>query len=174
MAARLDDLVGEITDLRPDAYLLVASIIPIELSDEMNDLVKRYNEQIRDVIVPRYQRMGRNVSFVDQYDNFVDNAGRFIPGALPDGKHPNGPGYDRMAETWFRAIDRIERERAESAPPDKTDESDETGEGGAPPNADNTDWDAGVCLQQCGAAPGCGAAVLSAGVPWPFCPAAGI
>ena len=110
MAARMNKLVGRLTDLRPDAHLLVSSIIPIGLDKEMNDLVREFNERIEEIIVPQYRAQGRNVHFVDQYGNFADAQGNYLAGSLPDGKHPDGTGYGKMAATWFRAIDEIEQQ----------------------------------------------------------------
>ncbi len=45
-----------------------------------------------------------NIRFVNQYQNFVNPNGAIKTALLPDGVHPNQTGYDRMADTWFAAI----------------------------------------------------------------------
>ena len=54
--------------------------------------------------MPKYQNLGRQVSFVNQYQNFVSPNGTIKSTLLPDGVHPNQAGYDLMAETWSIAI----------------------------------------------------------------------
>jgi hypothetical protein len=62
-----------------------------------------FNTQIRDVIVPKYESMGDNVFFVEQYSNFVDANGTIIHIGF-DGLHPDQDGYDLMGDTWAAAL----------------------------------------------------------------------
>jgi lysophospholipase L1-like esterase len=102
MAARLDSLIGRIVADNPSARLFVSSIIPLKDSTE-NQLVKTYNAQVRDFIVPKYDRLGDNVFFVDQYANFVDANGNIIH-LTADGIHADQTGYDLMGDTWAAAL----------------------------------------------------------------------
>ena len=68
-----------------------------------NQVLQAYNTQIRDVIVPKYDSLGDNVIFVDQYSNFVDASGNIIH-IGSDGIHPDAIGYDLIADTWAAAL----------------------------------------------------------------------
>jgi lysophospholipase L1-like esterase len=85
----------------------VAGIIPMNVSSGsrfLNDDVRAYNSYIQNTLVPKYENLGRNVSFVDQYRNFVNPNGTINATLLPDGVHPNQAGYDLMGATWSLAI----------------------------------------------------------------------
>lgn len=103
MAQRLDQVIGQIVADSPRSLLFVSSIIPLVDANE-NKLVQAYNTQVRDVIVPKYESLGDNVFFVDQYPNFVDANGNVLARLLPDGIHPNQTGYNLMGDTWAAAI----------------------------------------------------------------------
>jgi hypothetical protein len=102
MAERLDQLIGQIVADSPTSLLLVSSIIPINNANQ-NQLVQTYNTQIKDVIVPKYQSLGANVIFVDQYPNFVDASGKIIH-IGSDTVHPDEDGYVLMGDTWAAAL----------------------------------------------------------------------
>jgi lysophospholipase L1-like esterase len=99
----LNKIVDKLTTLRPNARLFVSSIIPLA-DATLNASVKAYNQQIRDVLVPKFKALGRKVTFVDQYKNFVDSAGKVLTAQLSDGVHPSRTGYDRIGDTWAQAI----------------------------------------------------------------------
>ena len=104
---RLNALVNQITLARPEADLLVAGLIPMNVysgARPLNEDVKALNSYIRNTLVPSYRASGRKVWFVDQYQNFVNANGTIKAALLPDGVHPNQAGYDLMADTWFNAI----------------------------------------------------------------------
>ena len=106
----MDALVNQITTARPNAYLLVAGIIPMNVRTggrSLNDDVKAFNGYIQNTLVPKYRSLGRNVALVDQYRNFVNVNGTIKTALLPDGVHPNQTGYDLMADTWFAAVQSI-------------------------------------------------------------------
>ena len=107
LTKRLDALVNQMTLARPNAELLVAAIIPMNVSSggrPLNDDVRAFNTYIQYTLVPKYQGLGRHVRFVDQYLNFVNPNGTIKAALLPDGVHPNQAGYDLMADTWLQAI----------------------------------------------------------------------
>jgi lysophospholipase L1-like esterase len=104
MAQRLDKLIGQIVADSPASLLFVSSILPTFHNPPIdNALVQAYNAQIKDVIVPKYQSLGDNVIFVDQYANFVDANGNVIH-IGSDNVHPDQVGYDRMGDTWAAAL----------------------------------------------------------------------
>jgi hypothetical protein len=102
MAMRLDQLIGQIVADSPSSLLFVSSIIPLPAH---NQLVQAYNAQIRDVIVPKYDSLGAQVFFVDQYANFVDASGKIIH--IGDGLHPDQTGYDLIGDTWAAALRKV-------------------------------------------------------------------
>jgi lysophospholipase L1-like esterase len=109
LKTRLNALVDRLTTQRPDAHLLVSSIVPIPNLTNANGVadnaeVKDYNAYIRDVLVPTFKGLGRDVTFVDQYANFVDANGNVLTSFFPDNIHPNQAGYDLMGATWANAI----------------------------------------------------------------------
>jgi lysophospholipase L1-like esterase len=101
-AQRLDKLIGQIVADSSTSLLFVSSLQAFKDAN-MNRLAQAYNEQIRDVIVPKYADLGYNVRFVDQYSNFVDANGNAIH-LGPDGRHPDQTGYDLMGDTWAAAL----------------------------------------------------------------------
>jgi hypothetical protein len=101
-AQRLDKLIGQIVADSPTSLLFVSSLQAFK-DVNLNRLAQAYNEQIRDVIVPKYAGLGGNLIFVDQYRNFVDANGNPIH-LGSDGIHPDQIGYDLMADTWAAAI----------------------------------------------------------------------
>jgi lysophospholipase L1-like esterase len=104
MAQRMDKLVGQIFADSPTSILLLSSSVPTGFNPTMNQLLQAYNTQIRDVIVPKYQSLGDNVIFVDQYANFVDAKGNIIHVSGSDNYHPDTTGYNLMADTWAAAL----------------------------------------------------------------------
>ena len=58
--------------------------------------------------VPEFQQRGCKVSTVDQYRNMLKPDGTIDPGLFSYKiNHPNATAYDRMAQTWFEAIQAI-------------------------------------------------------------------
>ena len=102
----MDALLAKLTAARPRAALFVAGIIPIN-DPVMNKEVQAYNALLKNVLVPKYKALGRNVTFVDQYHNFVDAKGNVIAARLPDTVHPDRKGYDLIGDTWYQAIKQV-------------------------------------------------------------------
>src|SRR5262249_42507569 len=92
-AERMDQLIGPIVADSTTSLLFVTSITPQTVFNaNQNQVLQTVNMQLRDVIVPKYESMGNNVFFVDQYSNFVDASGKIIH--LADGVHPDQTGYN--------------------------------------------------------------------------------
>ncbi len=93
---------------KPDAQLIVAQIIPMYT---YSSSVISYNNYIRNTLVPHYQSLGKNVTMVDQYVNFLTNPdylGTIDQSLFSNGiNHPNEAGYDLMAQTWFNGIQAV-------------------------------------------------------------------
>ncbi|MES2658731.1 MAG: Ig-like domain-containing protein [Verrucomicrobiota bacterium] len=104
----LDTLVQTIVSTKPDLQLLVARIIPRYSYDQTTT---DYNDWIRDTLVPKYQAMGKKVTLVDQYANFLTNPANnttINQSLFSNGiNHPNNPGYDLMAAAWFNALEAL-------------------------------------------------------------------
>ncbi|MDQ2799715.1 MAG: GDSL-type esterase/lipase family protein, partial [Armatimonadota bacterium] len=110
-ADRLDHLIGRLVALRPQTYILVAGIIPYSPMIGYGALspVAAYNRLISTQIVPKYQRLGARVSFVDQYAGFLvpDTDNQRDATLYGDMVHPNDAGYKRMAQAWEQAIESV-------------------------------------------------------------------
>jgi hypothetical protein len=106
--AGLDALVQTIVSTKPDLQLLVARIIPRYTYDQTTT---DYNAWIRDTLVPKYKGLGKHVTLVDQYVNFLTNPAdnTTINQALFSNgiNHPNNQGYDLMAASWFSALEAL-------------------------------------------------------------------
>lgn len=104
----LNTLVNTIVTHKPDAQLIVAQIIPMYT---YSSSVINYNNYIRNTLVPHYQSLGKNVTMVDQYVNFLTNPdylGTIDQTLFSNGiNHPDRDGYDRMAQTWFNGIQAV-------------------------------------------------------------------
>ena len=105
----LDALVNSIVTSKPNTHLIIAQIMPkIHYQQGIVD----YNRYIRETLVPSYQAKGKNVSIVDQYANFLtdpDDLSTIDKSLISNGiNHPDNVGYDKMAQTWFEAIQTLD------------------------------------------------------------------
>lgn len=101
---RLNSIVQTIVTNKPNASVIVAQITPYSTYTQS---IVDYNTYIRETMVPAYQAQGKRVSTVDQYANFGTNS-TIDTTAFATSNHPNGIGYDRMAQTWFTGIQAAE------------------------------------------------------------------
>jgi len=103
--AQLDALVSTVYAAKPTVGIVVAQIIP---AFNFNPDVVSYNAYIRETLVPAYRALGRKISTVDQYKNFLTNpavASSIDTAKFSNGiNHPTNPAYDLMADTWLPAI----------------------------------------------------------------------
>ncbi len=97
--ARLNTLITHIsnktTGLRPNAHLIVASILPIKDAAK-EQLVQTYNAGVL-ATVKAHQALGENVTFLDMH-SYLTTAD------LADTLHPNQEGYNKMAAAWVAGI----------------------------------------------------------------------
>jgi hypothetical protein len=98
--SRLSNLISMISDkttgLKPNAQLIVATIIPINDTTE-NGWVQTYNSSLA-TVVSNHQKAGENVSMVDMYSAISTSSD------LYDKLHPNDSGYNKMAQVWYDGI----------------------------------------------------------------------
>jgi lysophospholipase L1-like esterase len=110
---RLVSLINKIVTDCPAATVFVSNIIPVQSNDSrgvyadgspINPTVIAYDDLIRTEVVPGFQAAGKNVSFVDQYSNFVDSNGKIRASQFGNYEHPSTAGYVSMGDTWFNAM----------------------------------------------------------------------
>jgi hypothetical protein len=104
----LQTLVNTITTAKPACRLIIAQIMPRYTYVQE---VVNYNTWIRDTLVPAQQALGRKVTVVDQYAPFLTNPADLtsIDQSLFSNaiNHPTNPGYAKMAQVWFDAIEAL-------------------------------------------------------------------
>jgi fibronectin type 3 domain-containing protein/lysophospholipase L1-like esterase len=100
---RLNALIDRITDTRPTAKVIVASITPLS-NPVMDANARLYNAAIPGIVQAQADA-GKHVSFVDMYPllTLAD---------LSDGVHPNDGGYAKLAAAWAAKLAELR-----SAPP---------------------------------------------------------
>ena len=96
-ATRLGTLIDKIETLRPDATLIVASLIPRNDSNEATSV--SYNALIPG-LVAQHQALGQKVYFTDMHSLLTT-------ADLSDTVHPNQAGYDKMADGWYAALQSV-------------------------------------------------------------------
>lgn len=94
--ARLSHLLDLISATLPNATTIVAQIIPLPRSTQLNDEVIAYNAAIPEIVRARAAQ-GKHVQYVDMYD-------AVSPNQLPDQIHPNDTAYAAMANVWLNAL----------------------------------------------------------------------
>jgi lysophospholipase L1-like esterase len=95
---RLSTLIDHITATAPTAEVFVATIIPLA-SAAQETAVRTFNAAIPG-IVQRNVNAGRHVHLVDMHSALT-------AADLTDGIHPTATGYDKMAATWFAALQSV-------------------------------------------------------------------
>ncbi len=105
---RLKILVDTIITAKPKAHLIVAQIPPYA---HFNQNLWDFNVYIRDTLIPTYADEGYNISTVDLYSLFLDNAED--PTSITLGRHanlinhPTNILYNQMAQAWFDGLQQI-------------------------------------------------------------------
>lgn len=93
--ARLGALIDKITATRPQAKVLVASIVPLGTAAwEAN--VQAFNAAIPGLVQSR-AAAGKQVHFVDMH-------AKLTAADLADGIHPSEAGYAKMGAAWYEAL----------------------------------------------------------------------
>ena len=107
---RTDHLSEAVTNLfaaSPDVKLIVAKIMP---KGDYSAGIVSYNDYIENTLVPDFQGQGRDISWVDLYEPFLNDftdptsitQSRFSN--PPHNNHPDNIGYGYMADIWADAI----------------------------------------------------------------------
>ncbi|MEV6876670.1 ricin-type beta-trefoil lectin domain protein [Amycolatopsis sp. NPDC051128] len=96
--ARLSGLIDHITATAPDAEVFVATIIPLANAGQ-ESAARTYNAAVPG-IVRNNQNAGKHVHLVDMH-------AALTAADLIDGVHPTATGYDKMAATWFAALQSV-------------------------------------------------------------------
>lgn len=79
------------------AHLFVATILPQKAPRAGWEKVETYNASLPATVAAQ-QAAGKRITLVDMH------AAITADDLLPDGVHPNQPGMDKMAATWFAAL----------------------------------------------------------------------
>lgn len=96
MTKDLSGLLDKLTSNAPDAYLVVAQIIPLGYGS--NDVIKTYNQSIPGLVQQRAVA-GKHITMIDMFTGF--DASTMLGS---DKIHPNSTGYKFMADRWYSVI----------------------------------------------------------------------
>ena len=96
MTSDLLGLLDKTITNAPDAFLVVAQIIPLGYGT--NDVIKAYNQSIPGLVQQR-ANAGKHITIVDMYTGF--NASTMLGS---DSIHPNSTGYKFMADRCYSII----------------------------------------------------------------------
>jgi lysophospholipase L1-like esterase len=95
MTADLSAFLDKLISNAPDAYLVVAQIIPLGYDSAV---IKTYNQSIPGLVQQR-ANAGKHIAIVDMFTGFTPQA---MLGS--DGIHPNSTGYKFMADHWYSVV----------------------------------------------------------------------
>ena len=96
MTSDLSGFLDQIFTNAPDAYLVIAQIIPLGYGT--NAVIKTYNQSIPG-LVQKLVNSGKHATYVDMYTGFTTST---MLGS--DVVHPNTSGYKFMADRWYSVI----------------------------------------------------------------------
>lgn len=104
--SNIDPLVNTIVTTKPNAQLIVAQIPPRATGGTgPSDPTVQYNSYIKNTVVPKYQALGKNVTTVDQFSNFLTTGGAINTSLFcPDNAHLRPAANELVAQTWFAGI----------------------------------------------------------------------
>jgi lysophospholipase L1-like esterase len=95
---RLSTLIDHITSTVPNAEVFVATIIPLANAAQ-EQAVQAFNAAIPGIVQSKVAA-GKHVHLVDMHSALT-------AADLLDGIHPTAAGYDKMAATWFSALQSV-------------------------------------------------------------------
>jgi lysophospholipase L1-like esterase len=96
--ARLSGLIDKVTNTVPTAEVFVATITPLTSASQEAG-ARSYNAAIPGIVQSR-ANAGRHVHLVDMHSALTT-------ADLADGIHPTAGGYEKMAATWFTALQSV-------------------------------------------------------------------
>ncbi len=99
----LSNIIATVVSNSPQTHVIVAQITPYS---SYTEAIVRYDNYIKDTLVPYFAGLGKRVTTVNQYTNLCFPGTTTIDASLfANGiNHPNNIAYDRMAQTWFEGI----------------------------------------------------------------------
>lgn len=106
---RLACLVEDIAAKRPHAKIILSNLLLRTDNAGLEALQSVYNAAIPGIVADQVA-LGRQVSFLDMH-------AALQPGDFEEGVHPSSAGYQKMAETWFPAIQSVITPAGTSNPP---------------------------------------------------------
>ncbi len=100
VAAGVTKIVGQIKTRIPSANVVLLNLLPraANPSDPRRELVKQTNE-----IIAKLDN-GKDVFFLELWNQFLDDKGMLQIGLMPDGLHPSEAGYEIMAKIIQRKL----------------------------------------------------------------------
>lgn len=103
----LSNIVATVVNSRPTTHVIVAQITPYS---SYTAAITKYNNYIGNILVPAFAGQGKLVTLVNQYTNLCVPGTTNIDASLyANGiNHPSAVAYDRMAQTWFTAIQSLD------------------------------------------------------------------
>jgi lysophospholipase L1-like esterase len=103
----LSNIVQTIVRTAPNTRVIVAQITPYST---YTAAIVKYNNYIRDILVPALAAQGKHVTTVNQYTNLLVTGRTNINAALFANhiNHPSASAYDGMAQTWFEGIQALD------------------------------------------------------------------
>jgi lysophospholipase L1-like esterase len=97
---RLDALVTKIATNRPNANIIVTTLLPRSDSAARNTAITNlFNPYVSGKVLAQ-RTLGRKVTFLNMYTYLTTSD-------LGDGLHPNSTGYGKMASAWLPAITNV-------------------------------------------------------------------
>jgi sialidase-1 len=102
-----DRLIRTIGETSP-AHLFVATILPQKAPRAGWDKVSPYNASLSATVAAQ-QAAGKRITLVDMHAAITTDD------LLPDGVHPNQAGMEKMAATWFAAVQAVAQTAAPSS-----------------------------------------------------------
>lgn len=95
-------IVDAVHARKPDARIVLQSLLPSNEEPRNRDVVRPVNERLADIAGrPPYSSY---VRFLELYPAFVDAQGAQVAGYFNDGLHPNEAGYRRWRDRLMRAL----------------------------------------------------------------------
>jgi lysophospholipase L1-like esterase len=95
---RLSTLIDKITNVAPNADVFVATIIPLSNANQ-EAAGRNFNAAVPGIVQSK-ANAGKRVHLVDMHAALTTRD-------LIDGIHPTANGYDKMAATWYAALQKV-------------------------------------------------------------------
>ncbi len=98
-------IITEIKKNRPNTEIYLQSILPVNRELKYHAAEERYNDEILEVNAAMKKYCEANeVTYINTYDEFIDENGNFDKNYTNDGLHPSNKGYIKMTSILLRYI----------------------------------------------------------------------